>query len=237
MTAGREVFLMPEIKMNPKLKPYIPIVRGIALALGRDYEVNLHDLSIPEHSIVAIENGHVTGRKIGSPMTDFGLYMMKADEYRHKDGVFDYLAQNSSGNKMKCSCIFIRDEQEKMIGFLCINYDISRAEAAREFIDNFLHTDDNVRQYDTDRTAIVTEGFANDLSEVMQNSLSEVRKKIAKPFEYLAREEKELVVKELNDRGYFLLKGAVELLAGEMKVTKYTVYSYLRKVQDEEKGL
>ncbi len=228
---------MSELKMNPKLKPYLPIVRGLALALGRDYEVNLHDLSKPEHSLVAIENGHVTGRKVGSPMTDFGLYMMKAEEYRKEDGVFDYLAQNSNGKKMKCSCIFIRDEQDKMIGFLCINYDISKAEAAKVFIENFLHTEDNIRQYETGATSIVSEGFTNDLAEVMHSTLAEVRKKFDCPFEYLARNEKENVVKELSDRGYFLLKGAVELLAKEMNVTKYTVYAYLRKVQDADKGL
>ena len=228
---------MTEVKLNPKLKPYIPIVRGLAMALGKDYEVNLHDLSRPEHSLVMIENGHVTGRKVGSPMTDFGLYMMKAEEYKKKDGVFDYLAQNSSGKKMKCSCIFIRDEQEKMIGFLCINYDLTKAQAAREFIENFLHTQDNVSQYAKPKAAMVSEGFTNDLSEVMQSTLDEVRKKMNKPFEYLARNEKELAIKELNERGYFLLKGAVERLAAEMNITKYTVYSYLRKILDEEKGL
>jgi len=229
---------MSELKMNPKLKPYLPIVRGLAKALGPDYEVNLNDLSRPEHSLVAVENGYVTGRKVGSPMTDFGLYMMKAAEYRNKDGVFDYLAYNSMGKKMKCSCIFIRDEQGKTIGFLCINYDMSKAEAARDFIEKFLQTDDNVSQYGTtNKTEVVSEGFVNDFGEVMQTTLEEVRKKINKPFVYLAREEKESVVRELNERGYFLLKGAVELLAREMSVTKYTVYSYLRKVQDEDKGL
>jgi len=229
---------MTEIKMNPKLKPYLPIVRGLAKALGPDYEVNLNDLSRPEHSLVAIENGHVTGRKVGSPMTDFGLYMMKAAEYKKKDGVFDYLAYNSFGKKMKCSCIFIRDEQGKTIGFLCINYDMSRAEVARDFIEKFLQTDDNISQYNGgEKAEVVAEGFVNDLGEVMQTTLDEVRKKINKPFAYLAREEKESVIKELNERGYFLLKGAVEQLAREMSVTKYTVYSYLRKVQDDEKGL
>lgn len=229
---------MSEIKMNPKLKPYLPIVHGLAKALGPDYEVNLHDLSHPEHSLVAVENGHVTGRKIGSPMTDFGLYMMKAEEYKNKDGVFDYLACNSLGKKMKCSCIFIRDESGKTIGFLCVNYDISRAENARDFIDSLLQTDDNISQYGVShKTEIVSEGFVNDFGEVIRMTLDDVRKKTGKPFEYLAREEKESVIKELNDRGYFLLKGAVDLLAQEMSVTKYTIYSYLRKIQDKEKGL
>ncbi|MEG1604061.1 MAG: PAS domain-containing protein, partial [Cloacibacillus sp.] len=61
-----------EIKMNPRLNILIPVVRGLAKILGRDYEVNLHDVSMPEHSLVLCENGYVTGRREGGPMTDFG---------------------------------------------------------------------------------------------------------------------------------------------------------------------
>ena len=39
-------------KMNPRLKILIPVVRGLAKILGKDYEVNLHDVSMPEHSLV-----------------------------------------------------------------------------------------------------------------------------------------------------------------------------------------
>ena len=31
-------------KMNPRLKILIPVVRGLAKILGKDYEVNLHDV-------------------------------------------------------------------------------------------------------------------------------------------------------------------------------------------------
>jgi len=40
---------------------------------GKKCEVILHDFIIPKHSIVEIGNGHVTGRKIGNPITDFAL--------------------------------------------------------------------------------------------------------------------------------------------------------------------
>ena len=56
--------------MNPKLRILIPVVRGLAKILGRDYEVNLHDVSIPERSLVLCENGYVTGRSEGGPMTE-----------------------------------------------------------------------------------------------------------------------------------------------------------------------
>ena len=119
------------LKMNPKLKIMIPVVRGLAKILGKDYEVNLHDVTMPEHSLVMCENGHVTGRAPGAPMTDFGLYMLQSEEYRNREGIYNYLARNNRGELIKCSAIFIRDENEKTIGFMCINYDISKAAAAQ----------------------------------------------------------------------------------------------------------
>ena len=67
-------------KINPRLKILIPVVRGLAKILGKDYEVNLHDVSMPEHSLVLCENGYVTGRSEGGPMTDFGLFMLQSEE-------------------------------------------------------------------------------------------------------------------------------------------------------------
>ena len=95
--------------MNPKLRILIPVVRGLAKILGKDYEVNLHDVSIPERSLVLCENGYVTGRSEGGPMTDFGLLMLQSEEYQSREGVFNYLAKNNRGELIKCSCIFIRD--------------------------------------------------------------------------------------------------------------------------------
>ena len=232
------------IKMNPKLKILIPVVRGLAKILGKDYEVNLHDVSMPEHSLVLCENGHVTGRTQGGPMTDFGLFMLKSQEYQSKDGVYNYLAKNNRGELIKCSAIFIRDENDKIIGFLCINYDISKAAAARELIESLLRLDmDNVEQYHADALktselpktedfpAPINEWFAKDLEEVLDESIEQVKQKIGKPLAYLTKSEKYTVITELYDRGFFLLKGSVDALAKEMDNTKYTIYSYIREIK------
>lgn len=227
-------------QINPKLLAYIPIVKGLAKALGPDYEVNLHDLGQLEHSVVAIENGHITGREIGSPMTDFGLYMMKAEEYRDKDGVYNYLAKNAKGGAMKCSCIFIRDEAGKMIGYLCINYDMTKAIAAREFISGFAELGNTAvfgaKTQDTPQL-VVEEVFSHDLNEAMNDVLNNVCSKINKPLSYLSKQEKEAVIKELDGKGFFLLKGSIELLAERFGNTKFTIYSYIRRIQDEENGI
>lgn len=236
------------IKMNPKLKILIPVVKGLAKILGNDYEVNLHDVSMPEHSLVLCENGHVTGRSAGGPMTDFGLFMLQSDDYRSKDGIYNYLAKNNRGELIKCSCIFIRDETEKVIAFLGVNYDISRATAAKGLIESLLHLDmENVEQYpevlpepkhssDSGQFPVpVREWFAQDIEEVVGDSLAQIKKKVGKPLSYLSKGEKQQVIRELHDKGFFLLKGSVGILAQEMQNTKYTIYSYIRAVQKTEK--
>lgn len=61
------------IKIKSELKKYIPLVETIAEMFGSRCEVLIHDFSNPQHSIIVIENGHITGRKVGDPITDFAL--------------------------------------------------------------------------------------------------------------------------------------------------------------------
>ena len=232
-------------KMNPRLKILIPVVRGLAKILGKDYEVNLHDVSMPEHSLVLCENGYVTGRREGGPMTDFGLFMLQSEEYQSKDGIYNYLAKNNRGELIKCSCIFIRDENEKTIAFLCINYDLKKAVAAQELIESLVKVDmGKIEQYPESFDPPsephgkfpepVRESFAQDLEEVMDDSLAQAKRRIGKPLQYLTKPEKKQVIKELHDKGFFLLKGAVDTLAAEMGNTKFTIYAYIRDIQKKQ---
>ena len=82
--------------------------------------------------------------------------------------------------------------------------------------------------------APVREWFAQDLEEVVTDSLTLVKSRIGKPLAYLSKSEKQDVIRELHDKGFFLLKGSVDRLAKEMGNTKYTIYSYIRNVQQKE---
>ena len=65
----------------------------------------------------------------------------------------------------------------------------------------------------------------------MSDSLSQIKTRIGRPLNYLSKPEKQQVIRELHDKGFFRLKGSVERLAKEMENTKYTIYSYIRDVQ------
>lgn len=52
-----------------ELEKYIPLVRFMGQVFGSDFEIVLHDIRFPEASVIAVENGHITGRTIGGKLT------------------------------------------------------------------------------------------------------------------------------------------------------------------------
>ena len=104
--------------IHPDLKRFIPLVKTIAQTFGRKCEILIHDFSNPEHSIVVIENGQVTGRKIGDPITDFALSIWRKDGYgkRKEDKIVNYRTKTKDGKILRSSSVFIRDDKRKIIG-------------------------------------------------------------------------------------------------------------------------
>lgn len=214
-------------RIPPLLAGYINVVKGLGTILGRDCEVLLHDVSHPESSIIACENGHVSGRAVGSPMTDFGLIMLKDPEYQKMNGVYNYLAKTEDGKILKCGVCFIKDDAGKIIGFLCINMDVTKAHAAKELLDEFFKVDTELSM----SPDVYKERFSRELDDVVSASLSAAREKHG-DLASLSRRDKLAVIGELDSSGYFLVKGAIERLALEMGKSKFTIYAYLRSVHE-----
>ena len=109
------------------------IAHDIACQFGPECEVVIHDLKTndPEHSIVYIENGHVTNRGIGDGPSNAVFDVIrhnnkkdkKQEELRDHAG---YLMKTSDGKILKCSTSYIRDDDGSLHYVFGINYDISK---------------------------------------------------------------------------------------------------------------
>lgn len=99
---------------------------GIAGQFGSSCEVVVHDLSRhPDHTIVAIENGHVSGRKVGDGASHVVIEQMETNDPEPKDHLC-YLTKTPDGKILKSSTVYIRNSKGKVSGILAINYDISK---------------------------------------------------------------------------------------------------------------
>ncbi len=119
-----------------------PIIKGIAAQFGDSCEVVLHDLTKDYgSSIVAIENGHLTGRKVGDSGTNLGLEVIKGET--NAGDRYNYLTQTQDGKILRSSSIYFRNFTNEVIGCLCINYDISNFIMAESLMKQMTMSDVN----------------------------------------------------------------------------------------------
>ena len=114
------------------------LARGIAVQFGPNCEVVVHDLTGGENapSIVCIENGHVTGRKVGDGPSHVALEALRGDR-GHMEDHLSYLTRTRDGKILKSSTIYIRDESGEAVGIFSINYDITMMLAMEEGLKQF----------------------------------------------------------------------------------------------------
>lgn len=125
---------------NLILQHYIKLTEFLGKALGPDYEVALHDLTNKDHSIIAIANSHISGRKLGAPLTNMALSSLRDKSYERMDYHLRYYSINVNGKDLRFSSFFIKDNG-KLIGLLCINFDDSRYRAISDHILKLCHPD------------------------------------------------------------------------------------------------
>ncbi|WP_258359181.1 helix-turn-helix transcriptional regulator [Moorella sulfitireducens] len=216
---------MRDAKIHPALEAMKPLARGIAATFGKNCEVVLHDLSEPSRSLI-FKAGSVTNREIGAPVTNLVLEALQ----RYGDTTEDligYLNRTKDGKVLKSSTIFIRDDGGKIIGCLCINFDLTEFQVAKNILEDFCQLKD-LAEAGFERTQ---EQFARDINEVVDNVVESVLQELGKPVPVMTKEEKVKAVEMLDDRGIFLVKGAVDVVAQALAVSKYTVYNYLEEAR------
>jgi len=219
--------------MRPEIKRFIPLAKTIAQMFGKNCEVVLHDFSTPQHSIVEIENGHVTGREIGAPITDFALLIWRKGGYGKKnvDKIVNYRTKTKDGKILKSSTVFIRDDQKKIIGCLCINYDLTEYLMFNKVMGEFCTTID----LDNEKSKKETETFACDVDEVLKGIIKKAIDEVGKPVSIMQKDDKLRVAKIVDEKGGFLIKGAISQTADEICVSRYTIYNYLEELKIKKK--
>lgn len=187
---------------------------------GAKCEVAVHDFSNLESSLIHLA-GTITGREIGSPITDLVLEQLRSEN------VTDFANYKTTSNKglvMKSSTVFLRDSEDTVIGALCINIDISLLIQIGGEIKDFISFADNEQS---------KESFHTDVHDVIETMTNQALQKYHKAPALLDTEEKIEVVRELESKGAYLIKGATEYSASVLGVSKFTIYNYLQKIRTE----
>ena len=203
------------------LEHYVKAGEIIAEMFAPYLEVVIHDLQAPEHSIIAIFNNHVTGRKIGDGTSDIG-YKKLADKL--PDKIVNYNNQSPSGSDLKSSSLTIRNRKDEIIGSMGFNFDLSSFANIKEFFEIFTKT--IVLDDLPDREQF----FMWSVKDEIQQALNKYITSYDLHSKALNRKDKLNVVAYMKKEGHINKKGAISILSELLAVTRPTLYKYIKEV-------
>lgn len=210
---------MPEKILNL----LIQIAKGMAAQFGENCEVVVHDLARNqlEHSIVHIENGHVSNRKVGGSPSGAVFDALK----QHDGPVSDhltYLTKTENGHILKSSTIYIHDDDENPRYILSINYDITNLLALESSLTSLTSC-----PTDKDKEPQTPTKINIDVNEILNELIEQSVSLVGVPVTLMTKEDKIKAINFLNDAGAFLITKSSDKVSKFFNISKYTLYSYV----------
>jgi predicted transcriptional regulator YheO len=202
-----------------------PIVDGIAAFLGENCEVVLHSFESLERSVIHIANSHITGRGLGSPITDLGMKILRESVDVSTDVTGCYYSKTTDGKTLRSLTVMIRNSTGKPIGMICINLNM---DAPLLSLINTLV----IPQAGNPENP---ENFVANLDELIKTTLRATISAINGHNDIPNNEKNKIIVHELIKKGIFDIRGAIDIVARELLVSRYTIYNYIREHKSSPK--
>lgn len=204
------------------LEGYKPLVDAIGQLFGDCCEVVLHSLEDLSHSVIWIHNGAKTGRKIGSPVTDKALSVLRQCEQTGSSFSKLYLTQTVNGATMRSTTTVIKGIAGNPIGLFCINFDISMPfnQLAQIMVEP------------KNEAEAGGEHFAIDLDDLFLTKVRQVEQEVKNDPNIPVRRKTYEIIVRLSDEGVFKIRKAVPRIAKVLNISRDVIYMHLRKHEE-----
>lgn len=204
------------------LEGYKPLVDAIGQLFGDCCEVVLHSLEDLSHSVIWIHNGAKTGRKIGSPVTDKALSVLRQCEQTGSSFSKLYLTQTVNGATMRSTTTVIKGIAGNPIGLFCINFDISMPfnQLAQILVEP------------KNEGEAGGEHFAIDLDDLFLTKVRQVEQEVKNDPNIPVRRKTYEIIVRLSDEGVFKIRKAVPRIAKVLNISRDVIYMHLRKHEE-----
>ncbi len=202
------------------------MAKGIISVFGGRCEVAIHDFKDFKKSLVYIQ-GDITKRPLGSPIPDMLYRLVKefGDEAPEK---FGYKSTTEDGKILKCSTNMIRDDDGKLEGCFCINFNVTDFAFLTTAFNDFTFLSNTTS--DNSRTNV--DGNQNTFAETMESAIDIAVSEHGKVTSMMDKADKLEIMQKLDKDGVFMIKGSVDYMARVFGASRYTIYNYLKQIRD-----
>lgn len=202
---------------------------AIAEMFGSGCETLIHDMTKPNHPIIVLFNGHVSGRQVGSEQDIFGTDPIPADECSadvlhaqnlligYKDYV-NHLAVTPQGHTIKSSTInLVGEDYHYALG---INFDYTNLSAAARTMLELTNVKENLQNAIYREEEVQLDGIFNSCLQSMGMPVASMKKR-----------DRFHLVELLYQKKAFNFQKSVAYVSERMRVSRYTIYKYIHEIE------
>lgn len=198
--------------------------QAIAATFGNCCETLIHDFSKPGHPIVAIYNGHVSGRGVGSTADIFGADLGEAEQNKEwvntmEDAVNTFAITNS-GKYIKSTSIHYRGNNFHYV--LGINFDYTYLVPAQSILSDLTSTGESLEEH-------VSSNRQKSLEDIFDICVS----RIGKATKDMKKSDRLQLITLLMEENAFEFQKAVSYVANRLNTSRYTIYKYIHEIEDQ----
>lgn len=195
---------------------------------GDSCEVVIHDLTTVKMQLVHI-TGNVTRRSVGAPVTD----VVKKHLLLDGNAVADrhcFMTLMDDGSELKSSTSYIRNRKGEVVYAFCVNFNTTDHHNAIQMLQAFVNKSVapphalGEQQSGPEKISFSIDHTADSFFE---QSVTAIGKRPAS----MNSDEKFRLVKFLEQKGAFQIKGMVGQVALRLGVSNFTIYNYLKKIR------
>ena len=135
-----------------------------------------------------------------------------------------YFTRAKSNGLMKSVTIAIRNQQQRIIGLLCININLDVP--VSQFIRSFIPP---ASQEETSNV-----NFASSVEELVVQTMEKTIEEVTADRLVANNNKNRQIVVSLFEKGIFDIKDAINLVAERLDISRHTVYLYIRQIKQDQ---
>ncbi|MDR3167128.1 MAG: helix-turn-helix domain-containing protein [Treponema sp.] len=210
------------------ISEYLPVMKFLSMVYDMDTEIVLTNME----KIIHVENPLNIHTRPGAPLGEREKFFFRDRSYHNKEYIINYRALSANGDRLRSSTMFIRDDDGKLIGSLTISTRVEELLRMRNVVDlliNGAHSNFNINE-PKDKSPPVYENLSISVEDMVAETVNKGLAHSGVPVERLTPKEKKTIVHELDQKGIFMVKGAISIVAKRLSSSDATIYRYLQQL-------
>lgn len=207
------------------LDVFCSIAEAVAMLVGNHCEVVVHSLEDIDHSVIKVINGALSGRTVGAPLTNLAFDFVQTSEKTGVNCFGPYYSLSVDGKKIRSITNIIRGENNRIIGLICFNMDLSVPfyEIMQQYVIG-----------ETEPSTEIHEIFPHTVEELINHMLDEAISFSSANSSASVSERNAAAIRFLTGKGVFQIKNAVDIVARGLGISRTSVYNYLREIKEKD---